>query len=233
MTAQNNVGASNLMKKILIIISALLIGAYLLMNRFPLLQKLEYHQAIANNQYFSKTLDLSKVNVTKFEIKRGDWSYDHGLANIVLAFNRPDVSKDDNYWNKDFKLKVKVNAYAIDENKISFPRLMKNYFMPSDEPMSEKTKLWAGWPDDTMEYKLGSIMRFPNEDLIIELSIETPDAILSKANPRIKIVGDYDSAATGYVNILKLVQYIFLTLCFGSLIILFFLSWKQAIKTED
>lgn len=109
------------------------------MNRFPLLQKLEHHQEIANNQYFSNTLDFSKTNVIKLEIKRGDWSYDYGLANIFLAFNRSDVSKDDNYWNKDFKLKVKVNAYAIDQNKLSFQRLIKNYFMPSDEPMSEKT----------------------------------------------------------------------------------------------
>lgn len=76
-------------------------------------------------------------------------------------------------------------------------------------------------------------MRFPNEDLIIELSIETPDAILSKANPRLKIVGDYDPAATGYVNTLKLIQYIFLTLYFCSLISLVYLSWKQAIKTKN
>lgn len=221
------------MKKILIIVSALLIVVYLLTNRFPLLQKLAHHQKIANTNYFSKTLDLSKASVIKVEIKRGDWNYDYGLANIVLAFNRTDITKDDNYYNKDFKLKLKINAYAITENKLSYPRLIKNYFMPSDEPMSGKTKLWAGWPDDIMEYRLGNIIRFPNEDLIIELKIEVPDEILAKANPRLKIVGDYDSAAIGYVNILKLIQYIFLTLCFGSLIFLVSLSWKQTIKTKN
>lgn len=220
------------MKKILIIISALLIVAYLLMNRLPLLQKLAHHQEIAKNPYFSKTLDLSKKSVIRLEIKSGEWNYNNGLANVVLAFERTAVSKDDNYFDKDFKLKLKINAYAITEKKLSYPRLIKNYFMPSDEPMSGKTKLWAGWPDDVMEYRLGNIIRFPNEDLIIELTIEKPDEILAKANPRLKIVGDYDSAAIGYVKILKLIQYIFLILCFGSLIFLVSLSWKQTIKTK-
>lgn len=67
--------------------------------------------------------------------------------------------------------------------------------------MAGKTKLWAGWPDSRMEYKLGTVMRFPKEDLIIEIAIEDPDDVLAIANPRLKLVGDYDPAASGFVHI--------------------------------
>jgi hypothetical protein len=104
--------------------------------------------------------------------------------------------------------------------------------MPSDEPMAGKTKLWAGWPDNLMEYRLGNIIRFPKEDLIVELTIEEPDEILAKANPRLKIIGDYDPAAFGYVYIFRLVQYIFLLLCLCAAFYLSTLSWRYVKLTK-
>lgn len=118
-------------KGILIIISGLLLIAYLLANRLPLLQKLEQQQRIADNPYYSGKLDLSKKGLLRIEIRKGEWTYENGLAYAVLTFHRvPPVSNDDKFWDKDFSLKLRINAYGTTENGLSFPRLVNNYFMP-------------------------------------------------------------------------------------------------------
>jgi len=215
------------MNKTLVVISILILTVYLLLSRGMWLANLERHIKVANNPYYSKPLDLNKTGVIKFVINSGDWSYNDGLADVFLVFERSNASKEDHYWDRDFKLKVKVKAYAITESKMIFPRLVKNNLMPSDEPMSTTTKLWAGWPDTRLEYRLGRVLRFPMEDTIIEVTVLVPDTILAKANPRLKIVGDYDSAVLGHIYTLRLIRDFCLILCFASLVILIFFSWKS------
>jgi hypothetical protein len=197
------------------------------------LSNLERHVTISKNPYFSKPIDLNKAGVIKFVINANDWSYNDGIADLFMVFERSDVSKGDDYWDRDFKLKVKINAYATDENKMTFPRLVKNYFMPTDEPMSSTTKLWAGWSDARLEYRLGRVLRFPMEDSIIEVSVLVPDAVLAKANPRLKIVGDYDSAVLGHIYTLRLIRGFALILCLASLAVLVFFSWQSVSKKDS
>ncbi len=203
-----------------------LLGLALVISRSYYLSDFERHQRIARDAIISPPIDLSKTGIVKFVIKEGQWSYENGIANLFLIFNRPEVSQTEEYWKKDFKLKIKINAYAITENKLTYPRLSLNYFMPNDEPMAKTTKLWAGWDDRGMEYLLGSVQRFPKEDLIIEVNVTTPDELLAKANPRLKIIGDYDPAVIGYIYMFRLLRDSLLFLCFIALFLLTFYSWK-------
>lgn len=214
------------MKKTLIIISLLIVATCLLLSRNMWLSNFEHHVKTAKNPYFSKPIDLNRAGVIKFLIKSGDWSYNDGIADVLLVCERPNSAKGDDYWDRDFKLKVKINAYAETENKKTFPRLITNYFMPNDEPMATTTKLWAGWPDERLEYRLGHVLRFPMEDTVIDITVLVPDEVLAKTKPRLKIVGDYDSAVLGYIYTLRLLRDVVLFLCFVSLAVLVFFSWK-------
>jgi hypothetical protein len=71
------------------------------------------------------------------------------------------------------------------------------------------------------------------EDSIIEVSVLVPDAVLAKANPRLKIVGDYDSAVLGHIYTLRLIRGFALILCLASLAVLVFFSWQSVSKKDS
>ena len=98
--------------------------------------------------------------------------------------------------------------------------------------MSKKTKIWAGWGDGRMENLVGQVMKFPKENLYIKLAILSPDPALANANPRLKIVGDYDSAVIGHLTMLKLTRDIGIFFCLLSLSILAIQAWRSYNKEK-
>ena len=134
----------------------------------------------------------------------------------------------EDYWSNDYSLKLKIDAYAKTKNGVHAPRLVINYFYPTNEPMADTNKLWAGWPDERMEYLLGKSICFPKEELYIQLNIEETDSFLSKAKPRLKIVGDYDPAVLGHITMARTVRNSFVII---SLIALIYLT-IQAIRLD-
>lgn len=180
---------------------------------------------ISKNSRYSSKIDLGYLHAFSWKIKNDDWDYQDGTAKIFLVFNRSKNEGNDEYWKKTFPLKVKVDAYAETENNVKANRLIKNYFFPSDEPMAKEAKLWSGWSDEKLEYPLGSVMRFPKEDLTIELTVQEPDTILNKANPRLKIVGDYDPAILGFAPFAKLLRDISLIACLLGLFFITRRAW--------
>lgn len=190
----------------------------MLIGRNSILTDFEKNVKISNDSLYSPKVDLDHPHTFSWKIKNNDWDYNNGVAKLFLVLNRPESDGDDEYWRKTFPLKVKINAYADTENNIKAARLIKNYFSPSDEPMAKEAKLWSGWSDEKLEYSLGSVMRFPMEDLTVELTVQVPDPILNKANPRLKIVGDYDPAVLGFVPFAKLLRDIALIICLVGLL---------------
>ena len=211
---------------------SLLIASYLVVGRNYMLDSIERHLSISNDVIYSTDIDLRETKTYSWRVKKEDWSYTNGVAQLFLVFNRITDGTNSEYWKKPFQLKVKINAYAETDNNVKAFRLIKNYFYPTDEPMAKETKLWSGWSDEKLEYPLGSLMRFPMEDLIIELTVQVPDPILSKATPRMKLVGDYDPAVLGLVPFAKLLRDIGLI---GCLIGLLFITRRAllACNTTD
>ncbi len=206
------------MRKIILIMLSLAIASYMIVGRNYMLDGIERHLRISNDVIYSKDIDLCETNTFSWIIKKDDWDYTNGVAQLFLVFNRNNDETNSEYWEKHFQLKVKINAYAKTENNVKAFRFIKNYFYPTDEPMAKETKLWSGWSDEKLEYPLGSLMRFPMEDLIIELTVQVPDPILNKATPRMKLVGDYDPAVLGFVPFAKLLRDIGLIGCLVGLL---------------
>lgn len=215
------------MRRILVVLASIILLGYVLISREKWFSDLERHVTISRNPYYSQEIDLRRTNVFAWEINRNVWGYVEGPANILLAFEQTENMRGKDYWNKDFDLKVKIDAYAITENNIKAQRLIQNYFFPTDEPMSKETKIWAGWGDRDMEYLVGQVMRFPKEDLYIKLTILSPDPVLANANPRLKIVGDYDSAVIGHLMMLKLGRDIGILVCLLSLGVPAVQAWRS------
>jgi len=217
-----------MIKRILTILSVLILVACLLLSRVLWLAPFEKHAEIADNpHYYDAPIDLNKTSVIEFIVNHTDWKYD-GLAGIYLTFDRPDALKSDKYYDRDFDLKVKINAYAKPKyGEGTFPRLIVSEFAPSDEPMSSTTRLWAGWPSTHMKYLLGYVMRFPlsREDLIIEVSVLVPDPVLAECNPRLAIVGNH-SPDIGYIYLSRLLRDFPLLLCLIALVFLGVSTWK-------
>src|SRR5262249_2650848 len=66
------------------------------------------------------------------------------------------------------------------------------------EPFSKKgNSLWQVYGYGWHEYGLGAVEVRPDEDLIIEITVTTPDPQLARGNPRLKLVGDHDFAGLG------------------------------------
>ncbi len=209
----------NISRRIIIVLSAVLVSLYLVVGRNELIDGLERHAKVAVNPYYSDVIDLSKKQTYTWEIKKDSWSYEDGQATLLLTFHRPAAENNSgDYWEKSFPLKVKVSAHAVTENGVVDNRLMLNYFYPTKEPMSRKSNIWAGWGDEGMEYPLGIIMRFPKEDLFVELTVENPDDLLSKAEPKLKLVGDYDPGAIGFIPLAKIIRDIGLLICLAGLL---------------
>lgn len=217
------------MRKVLVILSTLAIFVFILVARSQMLQNLEKHVTISKNPYYSETIDLGRKHTFSWKISRADWHSTEKVAKIYLIFEKTPEMTGKDYRLKLFDLKVKIDTYAITENNVKAPRYIKNYFFPSDEPMEKDSQLWAGSSDQKKEYLLGYVvMGLPYEDLYVDLTIKTPDAFLAKANPRLKIVGDYDPAVLGHIGILYLIRDAGIIIC---LLALFFLT-SQALKRE-
>lgn len=206
------------MKKYLIIFCSLIIAIYMLIGWNYILRDFEKDVKTSKNALYSQNIDLDHVHTFSWKIKNDDWGYRNGIAKIFLVFNRSQNEGNDEYWKKTFPLKVKVDAYAETENNVKATRLIKNYFFPSDEPIAKEAKLWAGWSDEKLEYPLGCVMRFPKEDLTVELTVQASAPLLNKANPRLKIVGDYDPAILGFAPFARLLRDISLLACLLGLI---------------
>nr|WP_319393637.1 hypothetical protein [uncultured Desulfobacter sp.] len=217
-----------MLKKILIGLATVCLIGYIVLSRTFWFSELEKHADIAKNFYYSPIIDLSKTGTFTWHVNRQSWKYNGHFARIFLICERSSGMPGENFWSKGYSLKLKIDAYAETENHIRSPRLVINYFFPTDEPMAATNKLWAGWPDERMEYLLGEVTCFQKEELYIHLNIKNPDSFLSKANPRLKIVGDYDPAVMGHIVMARTLRSSFVIIC---LIALAFLT-IQAIRSD-
>jgi hypothetical protein len=195
------------MRMIFIIVAFLVLITSMVSFSNICFHKYERAWEISRNPYYSKTIDLKKKNVFRWHIDNDDWLYNDGSATLFLVFDRTQNVPGGDLWDREFALKVKVAAYSVTRNNIKDGRLVLNYFSPTDEPMAKSTKLWAGWDDKYMEYFLGNVLRYPKEDIWIELTVLEPDKLLNEYNPHLKIVGDYDPAVLGFVPLIRLIKY--------------------------
>ena len=213
-------------KRIFIILAIIAIVAQIVVSRKLWFPELNSHLENSKHFKYSHTIDLESTDTITWKIGETDWDFNEGMAMVFLTFEKtPDMPGKD-FHDKKFALKVKIDAHAVTENNVIADRLVQNYFLPTDEPMAQDDDLWAGWSDQRMEYFLGKVSRFPKETLYIELAVLTPDAILSKVNPRLKINGGYDSAAIGPVIFLNRLRDVGIFICLIALGFLAIAAWK-------
>ncbi len=217
-----------------VVISALLLGGLLLLGRQVTLTDLQRHVDIANDAIFSDYLDLSKTGVFHWRIKQYQWRYAEGLARLSLIFDRNPSPGEEPFYKKEFSLKMSVSAKALatmgpwqNSKGLVAERLVLTAFHPTNQPMENKSNLWSGWHNEHMEYSLGTIARFPYEHLDISVTILSPDSILAAANPRLKIVGQYDGSVPGHLPLLLLIRDALIVAGLLGLAWIAILAWKR------
>ncbi len=203
-------------------LSLLLITCYLFWGRFSIFSEFEDDLYVAENPVYSKVLDLSKPGIIDIEVDNLYNKFQKNQIQLLLTCQKTSQMKDSEYWDKNYSLKLKLRAHAIIDNEIEIDRLVRNSFHFTDEPMAQNSKLWAGWPDDRMEYYLGSMVVYPKEQQLIQLDVVKPDYVLNSAEPRLKIVAKYDPAITGHLPLLKLFRDVLLAICLCGLAFLFY-----------
>lgn len=130
-------------------------------------------------------------------------------------------------------LQTQLAAKAVIENQIEQDRLVRNYFFTCTGPekLGGGSNVWLARTDDgKMEYILGHVLAFPLEDLVIDLTIVTPDPLLEKLTPRIKIVPIYDSAAIPWAGVVRFLSIILLSLSLIATFCLAVLAWETQKK---
>lgn len=189
------------------VVVSIFICVYLFFCKTQCINLFEEHAKIAKNYRDSNFLNISIQNTFIWKIKKEDWQCQTDEMNVSIVFNRIGNVSAERYLKKNMQLKVKINAYSIVRGK-KVNRLVQNWYYFSDEPFSEGTNYCEIWGKDTIEYGLGQVNRYDFEDTIIELSILQPDLVLSKANPKLRIVGKYDYAVLEHAPLIcKIWQY--------------------------
>src|SRR5712692_1466853 len=121
-------------------------------------------------------------------------------------------------------MRVKTDAYAITYEPAAggkviegfqAPRLIRNWYFKTDDPLSPDAAIWQSW-GDSVELGLCGLNRYPFEDTYIVVEITRPDPVLAKANPRLQIFGEHDYAVYEHLPMLRILRdsiLVFLTLC--------------------
>lgn len=209
-------------KKVLIIAGGLLLLGYLFLTKSLWFSDLE-RQAKIGRDRLNKPIDLAHAGTVLWKINGDDWKYT-GEFRVALVLDRLGDIPPEAYQKESMALKIKVDAYAITYKPTVFktriegfraPRLIRNWYYTTDEPLSKDARIWESW-GESVELGLGGVQRYPWEDTYIAIEIVQPDLVLAKANPRLEIVGEHDGAIYHHLPMLRIVRdfvLLFLALC--------------------
>jgi len=86
----------------------------------------------------------------------------------------------------------------------------------------------SSWGVDYIEHCLGLVWVYPEEDLLIEVSVLNEDNQLAKTNPTLRIVGKHDSAV--FSHPILLIKRVIFILAILALIVVNLYAWRKVKK---
>ncbi len=197
------------MKNILVLIGTFLILVYLLLSRDMWLSGAEEQVKVSKDR-LAKQIDINAPGTITWKINEDDWDYTGEVRVALIVDNLEEIPRE-KYDKETMSLNLKIDSHAITYSHTSkgrkevlrANRLIKNWYFTTDEPLSPAASIWRVGRGATLEYGLGGVQRYLGEDTYIEVSIENPDPILNKANPRLTVVGDHDYAVSSHIGSMR------------------------------
>jgi hypothetical protein len=213
------------MRKTLSLLAVLFVAAYLLAERTDWFTEAAKSPAVRNPLY-SDTLNLREKGTIRWDVPKDNWVYKQGKAYLSLALNMH-LLREHPYDRSQVELRAKVIATGSRPGGGKEDRLVKDEYFKTDEPFSKAGEglggvTGHGW----MEYVLGAVDVRPDEELRIELDVQTPDPQLARGNPRLKLVGAGAGPGDGYqILFIAALRDLGLVICLACLVLLLFLAW--------
>jgi hypothetical protein len=223
-----------------VVLSAFAVLGYLFLTRAFWFSDLE-RQARVGEDRLSKPIDISHVDRVVWEIPARNWKY-NGECHVALVLDRRDDIPFDAYRKESMTLRVKVDAYAITNEPAAggnvihgsqqLPRLIRNWYFRTDEPLSPDARIWESSGDASIEFGLCGLHRYHFEDSYVVIEVTRPDRVLAQANPRLQIFGEHDYAVYEHLPMLRVVRDSILVLLAVCTIVLACGALKKVYRVE-
>ena len=202
-----------MIKRILVVLSGIVLTGYLVLCMPHWLKDYRHHIVARDNPLYSEPLDLSKPNTFTWNIKAQDWYNPLDSWVSIYLDTQPSIAD-----SKLLNLRARIEAKEIGDKR-NFDRLQFTNSLPDNAYPPEK-----GMADG----KMANMIFRGGRDYQITLRVFTPDPLLSKANPRLKIQADYDHKIVGGYEFFQMTLYLILALSFLALGYLFREAWRKA-----
>jgi hypothetical protein len=189
------------MRRLFCLAASLVIAAYLWALRSDWFTELA-RAPTGRNPLYSEPIDIGHPGAVTWSVDRDGWAFHNGRAMLSLALNvqtMREIPKD----RDQVELRLKVSARGVRSDATSEDRLVRDRYYCTDEPFSKDGRsLWSSWGHGRVEYGLGAVRVNDGEQTVVRVEVVTPDGILATGNPRLKLVGEHDSAGMGLEPIL-------------------------------
>jgi hypothetical protein len=181
---------------------------------------------LGRNPLYSDRLDLSKPQTISWTVPKDGWIFRNGMAMLGLAINvheLREMPKD----RRQVDLRMKVSAFGVRRDGSREDRLIKDWYFVTDEPFSKAGDgLWESWGYGQVEFGLAEVEIKDDEQTVIQIDLTTPDPVLNKGIPRLRLVGYHDYAGLPLQSLLvKSLRDGGFIVSLGFLTILFLLAW--------
>lgn len=222
-------------KRVLIVLAALLLLGYVFLSRSLWFAELET-QAKVGRDRLNIPIDIARADTITWKIKGDDWKYT-GECQVALILDRLRDIPTEAYQRESITLRLRVDAHAVTYEPTGIgtrnegfqaPRLIRNWRYPTNMPLSTGAGIWQSWGRESIELGLCGVQRYPYEDTYVTVEIVQPDPVLAKANPRLVIVGEHDHAMYGHLSMAQICRDVVLLVLAVCVIGLTYAALKKA-----
>jgi len=193
-----------MIKKIIIILSTVIIAVFLVKGWKEWKYQFEYDVEIANNRIFSEVIPLDSSGTFKWVVPKHYWGDFGCIGYLSLVTTTPTKGPSSQYWKDKLSIDFKISAKTlISQNRI-VNRLVESKYFSTDRPFDKEARIWESHSDTYSEYGLAGIWLLPGENLEIDIEILTPNLLLAEASPKLMLVREHDYAIFGHLGNLDL-----------------------------
>jgi hypothetical protein len=216
------------MRRVFCVLAPLLVAGYLYAQWSDWFTRVELW-SVGKRPLFSNHIDLRRPGPIEWRVPREEWSFQQGQAHLSLSLNL-NTLREIPAGRKQVELRVKVRAEGRVPRGDWQDRLVRDWYFTTDEPFSKPDlALWEKHGMGRLEYGLAGVQVVDGEELRITVDVQVPDGMLQTGSPRLKLVGEHDSAGIPYAMvILYVMRQGGFWLCLGLVVVLAVLAWRPA-----
>ncbi|OGV63027.1 MAG: hypothetical protein A2283_14895 [Lentisphaerae bacterium RIFOXYA12_FULL_48_11] len=153
-------------KKIMIVLSATVLLAYLAYSRNLWFSELERQVAVGKD-ILSQPIDIEKPGKILWRITEDQWKYT-GEVKVGLLIDNNQTLPRDALRKESMALQVVLDANAVTyqpstsgmKEVLRVNRLIRNWYFTTNEPLSPNARIWESGNGSTVEFGLCGVNRY-------------------------------------------------------------------------